>query len=125
VSVGNAVAGVPRPCGRRGGGRKEGESDRVGQTACGDGPDRVMLSGPGRTYVKVQVSALLLSGPAAAGAGLHLDALVGGAVRADVAHGDHLLAGPAAVVAGIHRATPVGVAVVVGAGAMPLQRQIQ
>jgi hypothetical protein len=107
VGVVDAVAGIPGPCGRRGGGREQGEGERVGQTACDDGPYRVVLSGTGRAYVQVQCSALPLSGAAAGAAGLHLDTLVGGAIRTDVADGDHLLARAAAGGTGRHRATPI------------------
>lgn len=47
-----------------------------------------------------------LSGAVAVGAGLHLDALVGGAIGTDMVDGDHLLARAAAGGAGGHRATP-------------------
>lgn len=78
----------------------------MGQAACGDGPDRVVLCGPGRAYVQVQCSAPPLSSAAAAGAGLVLDTLIWGAVRTDVVDGDHLLARAAAGCAGGHRAAP-------------------
>lgn len=106
VGVGDAVAGVPRRRGCRGGGREQGEGEWVGQAADGDGPDRVVLCGPGRAYVQVQCSALPLSSAAAGAAGLVLDTLVGGAIRADVVDGDHLLARAAAGGTGGHRVTP-------------------
>ncbi|MGW3698740.1 hypothetical protein ACWD6U_34205 [Streptomyces sp. NPDC005149] len=100
------MAGIPGPGGRRGGGREQSKGERVGQAADGDGPDRVVLSGPGRAYVQVQCSALPLSSAAAGAAGLVLDTLIGGAIRADMADGDHLLSSAATGGAGGHQATP-------------------
>ncbi|WP_331725526.1 hypothetical protein OG596_38325 (plasmid) [Streptomyces sp. NBC_01102] len=51
MKVGDAVAGLPRLRGRRGSGREQNVGERVSQTAQGDRPDRVMLSGPGGSYV--------------------------------------------------------------------------
>ncbi|MCT6782061.1 hypothetical protein LXH09_36140 [Streptomyces sp. CS7] len=44
------MTGLPRPGGRRGGGREEREGDRVGQAVGGEGPDREVLRGPGGAY---------------------------------------------------------------------------
>ena len=78
----------------------------MGQTSDGDGPDRVVLCGSGRAYGQVQCSALPLSSAAAGAAGLVLDPLVGGAIRTDMADGDHLLARATARGAGGHRDIP-------------------
>ncbi|MEU0001829.1 hypothetical protein ABZ069_33455 [Streptomyces microflavus] len=50
MDVRHLVTGLPRPGGRRGGGRQERESERVGQAVGGEGPDREVLRGPGGAY---------------------------------------------------------------------------
>lgn len=53
VDICDAVACVPHARSRQSGGCEQGVGERVGQTACGDGPDRVMLRGPGTAYMRV------------------------------------------------------------------------